>query len=239
MRLNYEIIEGTMGEWKEVSVEESRMRCYLAKPEQANGCGVLVGMHGPGIDDFITGICERLASNGFVAIAPDLYHRQSQPLVEAWAKVKDTQALQDMAKALDEFKSFPEVEQKRLAMIGFCMGGRLAFLHAANNSQLRAVVIFHGGNIMVAEDGVSSPFEQAKNIVAPMLGIFGSQDDNPSPSDIEKIAAELTRLGKVHQFNIYEGAGHAFLNFTRPSAFRPSQAKEAWSNCLAWLNQYL
>lgn len=225
-----------MGEWKDVVVEDSRMRCYLAKPKQANGCGVLVAMHGPGIDDFIIDICERLASNGFMAIAPDFYHRQSQPLVEPWTKVRDTQALQDMVKALDQLKSFADVDQNRLAMIGFCMGGRLAFLQAANNSQLRAVVIFHAGNIMVAGDDLLSPFEQAKNIVAPMLGIFGSQDTNPNLSDMEKIAAELTRLGKVHQFNIYEGAGHAFLNFTRPSVFCPSQAKEAWSNCLAWLN---
>ncbi len=228
-----------MGEWRDVLVEDSSMKCYLAKPKQANGCGVLVGMHGPGIDDFIIEICERLASNGFVAIAPDFYHRQSQPLVEAWTKIRDTQALQDMAKALDELKSFPGVGQKRFGMIGFCLGGRLTFLLAANNSELRAVVIFHGGNIMVARDGISSPFEQARNIVAPMLGIFGSQDDNPSPSDVEKIDTELTRLGKVHQFNIYEGAGHAFLNFTRPSVFRKLQAKDAWSKCLVWLNQYL
>jgi carboxymethylenebutenolidase len=215
------------------------MRCYLAKPKQANGCGVLVGMHGPGIDDFIVDICERLASNGLMAIAPDFYHRQSQPLVEPWTKVIDTQALQDIDKALDKLKSFPDVDQKCLAMIGFCMGGRLAFLQAANNSQLLAVVIFHGGNIMVRGDDLLSPFEQAKNIVAPVLGIFGSQDNNPSLSDVEKIAAELTRLGKVHHFNMYEGAGHAFLNFTRSSVFRPSQAKEAWSACLAWLNKYL
>jgi carboxymethylenebutenolidase len=160
-------------------------------------------MHGPGVDDFIIDICERLASNGFIAIAPDFYHRQTQPLVEAWTKIKDTEALQDMAQALDELKSFPQLDKKRLATIGFCMGGRLAFLHAANNPELCAVVIFHGGNIMVAGDSGLSPFEQAKNIHAPMLGIFGSQDDNPSPSDVEKIASELTRLGKAHQFNIY------------------------------------
>ncbi|MBI4853108.1 MAG: dienelactone hydrolase family protein [Acidobacteria bacterium] len=224
--------------WKEILVEGSKMRCYIARPQQANGGGVLVAMHGPGIDDFIIDICERLASNGFVAIAPDFYHRQSQPLIEAWTKIKDTQALEDMAKAIDELKNFPSVDKRRLAMIGFCMGGRLTFLHAANNSELRAAVVFHGGNIMVSGDTLS-PFEQAKNIVAPILGIFGAQDDNPSPSDVEKIAAKLTLLGKIHNFNIYQGAGHAFLNFTRLSAFCPLQAKEAWDKCLAWLNQYL
>src|SRR5262249_41417558 len=209
-----------MGQWKDVSVDDGGMRCYLTKPQEADGRGVLVCMHGPGIDDFIIDICERLAAGGFAAIAPDFYHRWSEPPVEPWTKIKDTEALHDMAKAVNALKEFAETDPKRVGVVGFCMGGRLAFLHAANNPNLRAAVVFHGGNIMVAGDGIPSPFEQAGNIRAPLLGLFGSEDENPSPSDVEKIDIELTRLGKVHEFNIYEGAGHAFLNFTRPAVYR-------------------
>jgi carboxymethylenebutenolidase len=228
-----------MGRWGEVSVDESRMRCYLAQPQAAHCPGVLVCMHGPGVDDFIRDICERLASRGFAAIAPDLYHRQREPRVEPWTKISDTDALRDMAEAVKALKTLSGTDPERVGVVGFCMGGRLAFLHAANNPALRAVVVFHGGNILVAREGLPSPFEQARNIQAPVLGLFGLEDENPSPSDVQKIDAELTRLGKAHEFQSYAGAGHAFLNFARPTGFREAQATAAWAKCLAWLEQYL
>lgn len=228
-----------MGQWDEVSVDDSSMRCYLTQPQDVNGPGVLVCMHGPGVDDFIRDICDRLASSGFAAIAPDFYHRQSEPRVEPWTKIRDTEALHDMAKAVNALKDLSGTDPDRVGVVGFCMGGRLAFLHAAHHPDLRAAVVFHGGNIMVAREGMPSPFEQARDIRAPLLGLFGSEDENPSPSDVQKIDAELTRLGKEHEFISYEGAGHAFLNFTRPAVFRKAQAEEAWAKCLAWLDRYL
>jgi carboxymethylenebutenolidase len=119
------------------------------------------------------------------------------------------------------------------------MGGRLAFLHAANNPSLRAAVVFHGGNIMVARDGLQSPFAQARDIRAPVLQLFGLDDENPSPADVRTIDSELERLGKKHDLKGYEGAGHGFLNFTDRKVFRSEQAKDAWAKCLAWLNLYL
>ena len=228
-----------MGQWDEVSVDDSRMRCYLTQPQAVHGSGVLVCMHGPGVDEFIRDICERLASRGFAAIAPDLYHRQSETRVEPWTKIRDTDALHDMAQAVKALKALSGTDPERVGVVGFCMGGRLAFLHAANNPDLRAAVVFHGGNIPVARDGLPSPLEQARNIRAPVLGLFGAEDENPSPSDVQKIDAELARLGKAHEFTSYAGAGHAFLNFTRPAVFREAQAKDAWAKCLAWLDRYL
>ena len=228
-----------MGRWEDVPVDDSLMHCYLTKPQAVYGPGVLVCMHGPGVDEFIRDICERLASSGFAAIAPDLYHRQREPRVEPWTKIRDSEALHDMAKAVNALKDLSGTDPKRGGVVGFCMGGRLAFLHTANNPALRAAVVFHGGNIMVAGEGLPSPFEQARNIRAPVLGLFGSEDENPSPADVQKIDAELTRLGKAHEFHSFAGAGHAFLNFTRPTVFREAQSKEAWAKCLAWLDRYL
>lgn len=228
-----------IGQWHEVDVQGSRMRCYLAKPPSSGGPGVLVCMHGPGVDAFLQDICDRLASHGIAAIAPDLYHRQPQPLVEAWTKVRDPEALTDMTEAMAALETLADVDAGRVGVVGFCMGGRLAFLHAANNQDLRAAVVFHGGNILVARDGLPSPFEQAANIRAPLLGLFGADDTNPSPADVQRIDAELSRLKKAHDFHVYSGAGHAFLNFTRPSVFRDAQAKDAWARCLAWLDRHL
>ena len=228
-----------MGIWKYVTVDDSRMACYLAELETANGAALLVCMHGPGVDEFIRDICERLASNGFNAVAPNFYHRQSEPLIEPWTKMRDKQALRDMAAAMDEIAGLSNVDPRRLGVVGFCMGGRLAFLYAANEPRLKASVIFHGGDIMIAKDDIASPFEQASNIRAPMLGVFGFEDENPSPADVEKIDFELARLGKEHHFISYDGAGHAFLNFTRPAVYREEQAKEAWKACVDWLDQHL
>jgi carboxymethylenebutenolidase len=225
-----------MGQWLEVPVDARRMRCFLATPPARPAPGVLVCMHGPGIDEFIQTICERLAAAGFVAIAPDFYHRQPEPLVDAWTKIKDLEALADMAAARSALRG-AGADPERHGVVGFCMGGRLAFLYAANTATLRAAVVFHGGNIMVARDGAPSPFAQAGNIAAPVLGLFGADDTNPSPHDVHTIDAELTRLGKAHEFHIYAGAGHAFLNFTRPAVFREAQGQDAWAKCLGWLQR--
>jgi carboxymethylenebutenolidase len=210
------------------------MRCLLVTPSNPDAPGILVVMHGPGIDDFIESVCERLAAAGLAVIAPDLYHRQQPPLVEPWTRIQDTEALADMAAARTALLSRPGVDAERHGAIGFCMGGRLAFLYAAHTPALRAAVVFHGGNIMVARD-MDSPFAQAEHITAPLLGLFGADDTNPTAHDVQTIDRELTRLGKSHEFHVYPGAGHAFLNFTRPEVFRPSQAEDAWARCLTWL----
>ena len=228
-----------MGRWEEVSVDGSHMRCYLAEPQAPHGAGVLVCMHGPGVDDFIQNICERFASRGFVAIAPDFYHRQCEPHVEPWTKVSDGDALRDMAQAVRALTAIFGVNGDRVGVVGFCMGGRLAFLYAASAPALGVAVVFHCGDLLVARDGLISPLDQARHIRAPLLGLFGSEDENPSPTDVREIDTELTRLGKVHEFESYAGAGHAFLNFTRPAVFRQAQATAAWAKCLAWLEKYL
>ena len=227
-----------MAQWLEVPVNGRRMRAYVATPPTHPAPGVMVCMHGPGIDEFIQDICERLAASGFLAIAPDFYHRQTEPLVEAWTRIKDAEALGDMAAALEALRALPEADASRYGVIGFCMGGRLAFLCAANTPALRAAVVFHGGNILVSRD-MPSPLAQAGGIQAPLLGLFGAEDTNPTLADVHLIDAELTRLGKVHEFHNYEGAGHAFLNFTRPAVFREAQASDAWARCLAWLRRLL
>jgi carboxymethylenebutenolidase len=158
-------------------------------------------MHGPGVDEFIRDICERLASSGFATIAPDLYHRQREPLIEPWTKIRDTEALQDMAQAVKALTALSGTDPECVGVVGFCMGGRLAFLHAANNPALRAAVVFHGGNILVARDGIPSPFDQARNIRAPVLGLFGADDPNPSRLMSSKLIPN-SHAGEWHMISI-------------------------------------
>ena len=84
-----------------------------------------------------------------------------------------------------------------------------------------------------------APFELSERIACPLIGFFGKDDTNPSPADVEKIDAELTRHGKAHEFHMYEGAGHAFLNFRTPSATGRTQPSDAWQKMLEFLSRHL
>jgi carboxymethylenebutenolidase len=83
-----------------------------------------------------------------------------------------------------------------------------------------------------------APFDQTGAIACPVLGLFGNDDGNPKPDDVAKIDAEMTRLGKAHEFHSYDGAGHAFMSEGRPS-YRPETAADAWEKCVGWFRRYL
>ena len=223
-----------MGELVMLAVDDNLMDCYVARPRANVLGGILVCMHGPGVDEFVRDICKRLAKAGYLTIAPNFYHRQGAYLSEPWTKVEDAEAIADM-QAATEFLA--NLHAKPLGVVGFCMGGRLAFLELANDDRLATGVIFHGGNIMVARGTLPSPLDQADNIHASILGIFGDDDSNPSPSHRSEIKAHLQAHDVTYRFESYAGAGHAFLNFTRPEVYRKQQAAKAWDLCLSWLKQ--
>jgi carboxymethylenebutenolidase len=229
-------------QWDTFAVDGSEMRCHVAIPDGKRPFpAVLVCMHAPGVDGFIQGIDARLAESGFAAIAPDVYHRQppgkENPL-EKMGKLRDDEVARDLKAAMAHLRDTPGVDGGRCAVIGFCMGGRLSYLFASHDEALRAAVVFYGGNIMVPWGDGPAPFERTERIACPVLGLFGNEDQNPSPDDVAKIDAEMTRLGRAHEFHGYDGAGHAFLNQKRPS-YREEAATDAWGRCVAWLHRHL
>lgn len=228
--------------WDTLSVDGSDLRAYLTLPDgAAPSPGVLVCMHAPGVDAFIQGVCDRLAGEGFAAVAPDLYHRMADPDPNPLVRMthlRDAEILRDLDAAAGHLRGLDEVAADRTGVIGFCMGGRLAYLFAAHDSAVRASVVFYGGNIMVPWGEGRAPFEQSARIGCPVLGLFGDDDQNPSPGDVSRIDAELTRLDKPHEFHSYAGAGHAFLNDARPS-YREDAARDAWSRCVRFLSREL
>ncbi len=119
------------------------------------------------------------------------------------------------------------------------MGGRVSYLMAAANHEIKAAAMFYGGNIMKSRDDGLSTFERTADIGCPLIGFFGVEDTNPSPADMQKLDAELTRLGKWHEFHAYQGAGHAFLNFSAPERYRARQARGAWHEMLAFFAETL
>jgi carboxymethylenebutenolidase len=186
---------------------------------------------------------DRLAEAGYVAVAPDLYHREdpdsSDDPLTRMGRLRDRNIVPDVKAAVDHALGLQEVSGERLGITGFCMGGRVTYLSCASDHRFGAGVVFYGGNIMVpwGRDD-PAPFDLTERINAPILGLFGEDDPNPNPADVAKIDAELSRLGKPHEFHSYSGAGHAFMNEDRPS-FREDAARDAWQRCIGWFKQHL
>lgn len=226
-----------------IRVDGHGMAVHGAAPAAAaRAPALVVAMHAPGVDTFVHGIVERLANAGYAAVAPDLYHRQTEPGTpsERRKRLLDPELITDVNAAVDYLRAQPDVDPQRIGIIGFCMGGRIAWLMAAANPDLRAAAIYYGGNIMVPwGPNEPSPYERAIEIGCPILFHFGEEDENPSPADREKLAATLTQHGKPHEFYSYAGAGHAFMNFTSSERYRAAAAEASWPRTLEFLSRHL
>ena len=230
------------GRWEEIKTADGEMRCYVIAPDSTPAPGVVVAQHAGGVDEFVRGICDRFAEASFVAIAPDLYHREEpdskdDPMTRM-SRLRDRTIITDMIAAVEFARSLEEVGDAKLGVTGFCMGGRVAYLTAGATDAFNASVVFWGGNIMQPWGDGASPFDITNHISCPVLGLFGEDDPNPTPADVAKIDAEMTRLGKAHEFHSYAGAGHAFMNESRPS-YRAEASADAWKRAVAWFNRHL
>jgi len=229
--------------WDTLAVDGETMRCYVALPAgEAPFPAVIVVQHAGGVDAFVQEMCGRFAAAGYVAIAPELYHRQDpdsgEDMLTRMGRLRDVEVVSDVNAAIEHAARMPEVAPDRIGIAGFCMGGRVSYLMATHVPSLRAAVVFYGGNIMAPWGEGPAPFDRSERIACPLLGLFGEQDTNPSPADVAKLDAELTKLGKPHDFHSYAGVGHAFMVSTRPG-YRQDVADEAWGKCLGWLQRHL
>ncbi len=230
------------GRWEQIKTADGEMRCYVNTPDITPAPGVIVAQHAGGVDDFIRGMCDRFTEAGFVAVAPDLYHREEpdskdDPMTRM-SRLRDRNIITDMIAAVELAKGPDKVGGERLGVTGFCMGGRVAYLMAAASTSFSASVVFWGGSIMQPWGEGPAPFDMTEQINCPVLGLFGEDDPNPNPADVAKIDAEMTRFGRPHEFHSYPGAGHAFINETRPS-YRPEAAADAWKRAVDWFNRHL
>ena len=229
--------------WDTVQVDGADMRCYLASPDSAGPHPVVVVIqHAGGVDQFIQGMTDRFASEGYVAIAPELYHRDDpnspDDALTKMTRLRDVNIVADVNATVEHVKELPGVSAANVGITGFCMGGRVAYLIPARNQDFNAAVVFYGGNTMVSWGEGTPPFELTADIGCPVMGLFGEDDPNPNPTDVAKIDDELTKHGKAHQFHSYAGAGHAFMNEGRPS-YRGDAAADAWQKCLGWFDKHL
>jgi carboxymethylenebutenolidase len=188
-----------------------------------------------GLDEHIKDVARRFAAEGYAALAPDLYHGHvaAEP-DDARRLAMDLQlpaATREMAGAAAYLAGRADVAPKKVGAIGFCLGGTLALLLAANSPHVGAVASFYGGR-PIDEDTL-------KQISAPILAIFGENDQGIPPERHAALDTALTGQGLPHAIYVYPGAPHAFFNDSRPHAYRPAAAKDAWARTLAWFDRYL
>jgi carboxymethylenebutenolidase len=207
---------------------------YLAKPAQP-GPGVIVIQEWWGLVPHIESIVDRFAVEGFVALAPDLYHGQTAKSPDEAGKLmmamRIDEAERDLAGAIDHLLAQPEVTSKKVGTIGFCMGGALSLYAASRNKKVGACVVFYGGHPAVKPDLAS--------LEAPVLGIYAGKDHFVSPEVVDALDQQLNDLAKRHEFHRYPNADHAFFNDTRPEVYHPVAAADAWAKTLAFLQREL
>jgi carboxymethylenebutenolidase len=149
----------------------------------------------------------------------------------------------DLQASADYLKAQPE-SSGAVGTIGFCMGGRFAYLAACRVDGLSAAVDCWGGG--VAPDpaapnpmpGTTAPVELTARISAPLLGIFGNDDARPNPAEVDRTEEALKKAGKTYEFHRYDGAGHGFFNW-QGQAYRPEQARDGWQQVFAFFEKYL
>jgi carboxymethylenebutenolidase len=228
--------------WKQLKIESGVMRVHLSLPDGAGPFPGIVIIHNQGGINDILHLPAELASAGYVAVAPDMYYRDGidcpDPAPTRRARLRDASVITDVNATVDFFKAQPEVDGARLGILGFCMGGRVTYLMAAANPSFKAAVMYYGGGIFRSWGDGPSPFERTAEIHCPMMGHFGEEDDNPSPEDVQKLAAELTAHGKIYEFHSYTGAGHAFMNKSRDT-YRQHAADLSWPRTIGFFTKHL
>jgi carboxymethylenebutenolidase len=224
---------------------------YFARP---TGPGPHPGMiwihHLPGWDEWSKEAARKLAYHGFATIAPNLYHREASGTpedvgarVRAEGGVSDDQVVGDVAGAVNYLKSLPNVNGK-VGCVGTCSGGRHTFLCACRIPAIDAAVDLWGGRVVMQPEHLTpkqpkAPLDYTADLGCPLLGLFGNDDQFPTPAEVDLHEEELKKHGKDYEFHRYDGAGHGFFYHHVPQAYRAAQAVDGWAKVLAFLDKHL
>lgn len=233
-----------------VETPEGPMETHrAAPPDGERNPAVLVLQEAFGVDDHIRSVCRRFAREGYVALAPELYHREGPARTFGYedfsavrphlAALTNDGIATDVRAALARLRSDPAVDGERIAAVGFCVGGFAAFL-AACRTDVAAAVCFYGGGIARERPGMKLRplLPEADAIACPLLAFFGAEDASIPPADVEAVGVRLRDLGKTFEIVSYPGAGHGFFNDER-SSYRADAAVDAWQRTLEWLDRRL
>lgn len=222
-----------MGNWLTIDAAGTEARGYLAVPTGSSGPGVLVSHAWWGLNEFIVSLCDRLAAEGFVALAADMYNGAvvgTIPDAEAAAgKLTSEHAEAVVLAGVDSLLARPEVTGERVATLGFSLGGNWAIhVSIARANQVAAAITFYGA----AEGDFTSS-------TASYLGHFAVGDEWEPETWVRALETSLTEAGRPVTFHWYDNAAHRFMEDNRPDAYNPEAATLAWQRTLSFLHTHL
>lgn len=236
----------------QVMAEFGDMPAFLARPIDENDHpAVIVVMEAFGLNQQIKEVAQRLAREGYIAIAPDLYYRENDTVVgydnlpdalRLMLSLYDDKIIADMNGVVRWLAAQPFVRADRIGVTGFCMGGRVSFLSACRIHAIKAAAPFYGGGIGVVmhpnERTPTAPLDYADKLACPMLLFFGGDDPFIPMDEVQKIEQRLTRLGKASEVVVYPGAPHGFFCNGRES-YRSDAAADAWKRLIEFFARHL
>jgi carboxymethylenebutenolidase len=207
---------------------------YLATPASGRGPGVVVIQEWWGLVGHITDVADRFAAEGFVALAPDLYHGKTASEPDEAGKLMMSlqmdKAAKDLSGAVDFLRGHAAVEPKKVGSVGYCLGGGLS-LFLATVKPIDACVIYYG-----VLPGAQPDLSKLR---CPVLGHYAEHDDFASPEKARELEDQIRAVGQPVEFHIYPGTTHAFFNDDRPEVYVESAAKQSWDRTLAFFRQHL
>lgn len=233
------------------SADGTYVDAYSSRPLGAGPFpGLIVIHHAPGLDEETEDVVRRLAARGYATVAPYLYAREMRDAdqSDAAASIRhsgglpDGRLLADVEGALTWVRSLPSASGKA-AVLGFCSGGRQAYL-AACELPFDAAIDCYGGSVVVDDPArltparPVAPIERTESLSGPLLGIFGAQDPHVPLAHIDAVAARAAASGKHFEYHVYDDAGHAFLGHYHAS-YRVESANRAWAEIFAFLTRNL
>lgn len=208
---------------------------YLAVSETGAGPGVIVLHEWWGLVDHIKAVTDRLAQNGFTALAVDCFHgKQTEDAAEAEALMRGfgmPEAESMIHGAVDALIAQPSTNTKKVGVVGFSMGGQMGLFAGCVNPNIQACVTSYGIN--------PNMHPKLKDLHAPVLGIYAELDTYVFAAQISTLDLDLTELGKEHYFKTYHGAHHGFFDKNRPDVYDEESAEDAWSKMLGFLHHNL
>jgi len=222
---------------------------YLAHPD-APAPGVVIVPDVWGLADHTRDLARRLAGDGFATLALDVYRKTGRPEISdpaqamAWIReLSDPLVLETVQEGIDDLAAHAAVAGRKVGVIGFCMGGQYALLAACTCTGLSACAPFYG--MLRYEEGLDaarkprSPLEAIADLRCPLLGLYGEEDAIIPVADVREAETRLAATPHPAEIVLYTGAGHAFLNDTRPAMYREEAARDAWSRLVPFLRKHL
>lgn len=227
---------------------------YLAHPDQGLHPGVVMIHDVWGLSEHTRDLARRLAGRGFGVLALDAYRREQQLEISdpaAWMRsLSDPQVESDIAEAVSFLQAAPATAGQKVGVVGFCMGGMYAIFAGCGVPGVSAIVPFYGllshdHGLLFTKEGLDpalkprAPLDAAHELQCPVLGFFGAEDDFIPSSDVEELRKRMEGTGQPTELVVVPGAGHAFMNDTRPDAYRPEAAADAWERMVAFFTRTL